>query len=91
MKKASTKTDKQTAKQDIPELMREQLGGGVRGKYHAQFVQGSNVDVLQPEILKEFARSEAVIKALANMLAFAKETQGLSARPSTALRKRVSA
>lgn len=87
MKKASIKT----AKQEIPELKREQLGAGVRGKYHAQFVQGSNVVVLQPEILKAFPTSEAVNKALANMLAFAKETQGLSARSSNASRKRVSA
>ena len=91
MKKASIKTVKQTAKQDIPELKREQLGVGVRGKYHAQFVQGSNVVVLQPEILKAFPTSEAVNKALANMLAFAKETQGLSSRSSNASRKRVSA
>ncbi len=85
MKKASIKT----ASQDIPVLKREQLGVGVRGKYHAQFVQGSNVVVLQPEILKAFPTSEAVNKALANMLAFAKETQGLAARPSATNRKRV--
>lgn len=91
MKKASIKTAKQSAMQDIPELKREQLGVGVRGKYHAQFVQGSNVVVLQPEILKAFPTSEAVNKALANMLAFAKETQGLAARPRTAARKRVAA
>ena len=80
-----------TAKKDIPVLKREQLGVGVRGKYHAQFVQGSNVVVLQPEILKAFPTSEAVNKALANMLAFAKETQGLAARPATTTRKRVAA
>lgn len=91
MKKASIKTVKQVTKQDIPELKREQLGVGVRGKYHAQFVQGSNVVVLQPEILKAFPTSEAVNKALASMLAFARETQGLAVRPPTALRKRVAA
>ncbi len=87
MKKVSTKT----VKQEIPELKREQLGVGVRGKYHAQFIQGSNVVVLQPEILKAFPTSEAVNKALANMLAFAKETQGLTTRTSTAVRKRLAA
>ena len=91
MQKASIKTVNQAAKVDIPELKRDQLSTGVRGKYHARFVQGSNVVVLQPEILKAFTTSAAVNKALANMLAFAKETQGLSARPSTVLRKRVSA
>jgi hypothetical protein len=68
-KKASTKM----ADQEIPELKREQLGKGVRGKYLKNFTQGSNVVVLQPEILKAFPISEAVNKALASMLAFAKE------------------
>ena len=91
MKKASIKMVRQATAQDIPVLKREQLGVGVRGKYHAQFVQGSNVVVLQPEILKAFPTSEAVNKALANMLAFAKETQGLAARPTAAARKRIAA
>ena len=84
MKKASTTT----ADQEIPELKRDQLGKGVRGKYLKHFVQGSNVVVLQPEIQKAFPTSEAVNKALASMLAFAKETQGLTSRPSRPPRKR---
>ena len=72
MKKTSTSK----ADQDIPELKREQLGIGVRGKYFRHFTRGSNVVVLQPEIQKVFPTSEAVNKALASMLAFAKETQG---------------
>jgi hypothetical protein len=44
--------------------------------------------VLQPEIQKAFPTSEAVNKALASMLAFAKETQGLAAQPSRPPRKR---
>jgi hypothetical protein len=77
------------AEKEIPELKREQLGVGVRGKYLKHFLQGSNVVVLQPEILKAFPTSEAVNKALANMLAFAKETQGLTSRPRPMVRKRV--
>jgi len=76
------------ADQDIPELKREQLGAGVRGKYYKQFTQGSNVVVLQPEIQKAFPTSDAVNKALASMLAFAKETQGLTGKPKRAARKR---
>lgn len=87
MKKASTKM----ADQDIPELKRDQLGNGVRGKYLKQFVRGSNVVVLQPEIQKAFPTSEAVNKALASMLAFAQETQGLTGRSSRMPRKRVPA
>lgn len=79
------------ADQDIPEMKREQLGVGVRGKYFNLFVQGSNVVVLQPEIQKAFPTSEAVNKALASMLAFAKETQGLAGRRKAAPRKRAAA
>lgn len=88
MKKASmTKAD-----QDVPELKREQLGVGVRGKYFKHFTQGSNVVVLQPEIQKAFPTSEAVNKALASMLAFAQETQDLSltGRSKRTPRKRAS-
>ncbi len=84
MKKTSTKT----ADLDIPELTRDQLGKGVRGKYFKQFTQGSNVVVLQPEIQKAFPTSEAVNKALASMLAFAQETQVLTNRPARTSRKR---
>ena len=87
MKKASMKT----VDQDIPELTREQLGKGVRGKYLKPFTQGSNVVVLQPEIQKAFPTSEAVNKALASMLAFAQETQGLAGRTSHTPRKRAAA
>jgi hypothetical protein len=87
MKKVSTKM----ADQDIPELERDQLGKGVRGKYLKHFIQGSNVVVLQPEILKAFPTSEAVNKALASMLAFAHETQGLTGRSSRTSRKRAAA
>ncbi len=84
MKKASTTK----ADQDIPELKREQLGVGVRGKYFKHFAQGSNVVVLQPEIQKAFPTSEAVNKALASMLAFARETQGLTSRSKRTIGKR---
>ena len=50
-KKRSTSKDDQ----DIPEFKREQLG--VRGKHHKQFMQGSNVVVLQPEILKATSKN----------------------------------
>ena len=80
MKKASTTTDEQ----EIPELRREQLGRGVRGKYFKRFTQGSNVVVLRPEIQEAFPTSEAVNKALASLLAFAQETKDLTRRPVAA-------
>ena len=75
-----------TVDQDIPELKREQLGSGVRGKYLAHFRQASNVVVLQPEIYKAFPTSEAVNKALASTLAFARETQALASAPDSTTR-----
>ena len=87
MKKTSTSK----GDQDIPELKRAQLGVGVRGKYFKKFTQASNVVVLEPEIQKAFPTSEAVNKALASMLAFAQETQGLAARSKRSSRKRAAA
>ena len=83
MKKTATKRDDQ----EIPELKRAQLGVGVRGKHFKKFTQSSNVVVLQPEIQKAFPTSEAVNKALASMLAFAQETQGLAGRSKRTSRK----
>jgi hypothetical protein len=87
MKKISMKKDEL----DIPELKRETLGKGVRGKYLKHFAQGSNVVVLQPEIQKVFPTSEAVNKALASLLAFAQETQDLTSRSGRSARKKVAA
>lgn len=75
MKKTSTPKDEL----DIPELTREQLGRGVRGKYYKRVMRGSNIVVLEPEVQKAFPTSEAVNKALMNLLAFTKETQSLTA------------
>ena len=80
-----------TVDQDNPELKRDELGKGVRGKYLKHFLQGSNVVVLQPEIQKAFPTSAAVNKALASMWAFAQETQGLTSRTSRTSRKRAAA
>lgn len=87
MKKTFTAKDDQ----DIPELKREQLGAGVRGKYFQRIIRGSNVVVLEPEIQKAFPTSEAVNKALASLLAFTKEAQSLTAHSKKAVRRRTSA
>ncbi len=76
------------AKSDIPELTREQLGKGVRGKYFEAFKHGSNIVVLKPELQKAFPTSEAVNKALASVLAFAEEAKSLTAGKSSKSTKR---
>jgi hypothetical protein len=84
MKKQSTKTDDL----DIPELSREQLGRGIRGKYFKKFMQASNVVVLRPELQKAFPTSEAVNHALASYLAFAKEAHSLTSHVAARTTKR---
>lgn len=76
MSKASTRK----AETDIPVLLAEDLGKGVRGKYFRQYSQASNVVVLQPEIFKAFPTSEAVNQALASLLAVTRETVRLTTR-----------
>jgi hypothetical protein len=85
------KAPRSRADQHIPELGREHLGVGVRGKYRKRFAQTSNVVVLWPEIHRAFPTSEAVNMALASLLAFAKQTQNLIAGVKRVSRKRPAA
>ena len=41
---------------------------GVRGKYAKQFADGTNVIILDPEVAKQFPTSEAVNKALRQLM-----------------------
>jgi hypothetical protein len=43
--------------------------GGERGKYFAQYQQGTNVVVLEPDLAKVFRDSESVNQALREYLA----------------------
>ena len=76
------------SKADIPELTREQLGNGVRGKYFDAFTRGRNVIVLKPELQKAFPTSEAVNKALASVLAFVEEAKSLPVQKTGKATKR---
>jgi len=40
------------------------LGGGVRGKYYKQYVEGTNVVLLEPDVAAVFRDSESVNQAL---------------------------
>jgi len=40
------------------------LRGGVRGKYHKQYMEGSNVVLLDPDVAAVFHDSESVNQAL---------------------------
>lgn len=87
MKEASTKKDEL----DIPELTREQLGKGVRGKYHKQFMAGTNLVAIRPDIHKVFPNSEAVNAALETMITIAHQTHQLVDKPKRPAKKRAAA
>lgn len=50
----------------------------VRGKYHTQLFQNSNVVILDPDIAAVFHSSEAVNQALRAMLQFTEQTSNLT-------------
>ncbi len=58
MKKASNRKKKE-------EMLDEyDFSHGVRGKYASRYAKGSNVVVLEPDVVKVFQNSEAVNRAL---------------------------
>lgn len=51
----------------------------VRGKYHKQYMESSNVVVLDSDVAERFPNAEAVNTALRTMLQFAAQTASLTA------------
>ena len=47
-----------------PEYDLSKLKGGVRGKYYKQAIAGTNLVLIEPELLKVFPDSESVNRAL---------------------------
>jgi len=48
------------------------FSGGVRGKYYQQYIQGTNVVLLDPDIAEVFRDSESVNQALRVLITIAK-------------------
>jgi hypothetical protein len=61
----SPKPSEPEEEDDIPEM---DLSGGVRGKYYQQYVQGTNVVLLDPDVAKVFRDSAVVNQALREYL-----------------------
>jgi len=55
----------QTGDDDIPEM---DLSGGVRGKYYARYMSGTNVVLLEPDMAQVFHDSAVVNQALREYL-----------------------
>ena len=56
------------------------LRGGVRGKYYKQYMEGTNVVLLDPDVAAVFPDSDSVNKALRVLI----RTAGLLKRPEGA-------
>ena len=59
-----------------PEYKREDLGVGVRGKYHESYIKGTNLVLLSPDVAKVFATEEEVNEALRSLISIAKKSTG---------------
>jgi hypothetical protein len=57
--------DKDTLRDEYPE---ELIKSGVRGKYAKQYQEGTNVILLDSDVMKVFPDSEAVNKALRSLI-----------------------
>lgn len=64
------------------EYRREDLGRGVRGKYYRDYMKGTNLVLLRPEVAKAFPTSEAVNDALLSLIQVAKRSANLTTRSS---------
>ena len=74
-----------TRKDDLrKEYRREDLGKGVRGKYHRAYMKGTNLVLLNPDIAAAFPTAEAVNDALRTLLKVAKSSARLTRRSAGA-------
>ena len=50
------------------EYRREDLGRGIRGKYYREYMKGTNLVLLRPEVAQAFPTAEAVNDALQSLI-----------------------
>jgi hypothetical protein len=54
-----------------PEYRREDLGKGVRGKHYDEYIKGTNLVLLSPDVAAVFPTAEAVNEALRSLVKIA--------------------
>lgn len=64
------------------EYRREDLGRGVRGKYHRRYLKGTNLVLLDDQIAAAFPDSAAVNDALRGLLEISETTARITRRSS---------
>ena len=70
------------------EYSRKALGAGTRGKYHADYVAGSNVMLIEPDVASVFATPKAVNEALRSLIAVARRVAPPEVKRAAARRRR---
>ena len=73
------------------EYSREDLGRGVRGKYYREYMKGTNLILLRPEVAQAFPTSEAVNEALLSLIEVANRSANLTTRSTRTRRRRAAA
>ena len=73
------------------EYSREDLGRGVRGKYYREYMKGTNLILLRPEVAQAFPTSEAVNDALLSLIEVANRSANLTTRSTRTRRRRAAA
>ena len=80
-------TNRKSLKVSEPDMRPEyDFSAAVRGKYHKQYLEGTNVVVLEPDVAKRFKNSASVNKVLRTYLKSSR--RGLAAGSTTTIRKR---
>jgi hypothetical protein len=70
------------------EYRREDLGKGVRGKHHKQYIAGTNLILLDPDVSIAFPTAESVNSALRKVMSAAKRVNVPSKSSSAPRRKK---
>lgn len=69
-----------------PEYRHVDIGKGVRGKYHADYLAGSNLVLLAPDVAEVFETPQAVNEALRSLISVAQRTARRTDRPKRSSR-----
>jgi hypothetical protein len=57
-----------------PEYTKKDIGKGVRGKYHKDYLSGTNLVLLQPDVASVFPDEKSVNEALRSLIKIAKNS-----------------
>ena len=69
------------------EYRREDLGVGIRGKYYSEYIKGTNLVLLSPDVAAAFPDDDSVNTALRNLMKLAQNSIGPSKRSTRTAKK----